>query len=742
MTVVRHPHSGPSSSMASPGSSLDAAGRPPSLALPLASATGGESARVRLAGLAARALPSRRWFALLFAVWGVDAVLRILQLARPAPLGNPFVEKLDWYLFHALAFDARYGLLPLLPLLVLEVALHRGGARNARAVTLAYWLTLALQVPVQILVGLDLEVMRYMGVHASPSFLLTYCNPTAVSDLGVLTGNDRGGPYLPMVLAFGSPLVAIGAALGLARWLARWRASRKWMALGSVAYLVSGLVLTTAWGGTFRERKLSPVLAVWFQDRFAPPEQLAAGRYQVARDHYRRLWQAGALRPWVFPEDDLPLWRATLEEACHRGWTHDPRCGEDGDGDGVIAKDDCDDGNAEIFPGAADQPSNGVDEDCDGMDTQPWNVVLIILESHRALEVGHLRPFGATGDSTPVLDRLAAGGTFWTRHTTNGIPTIAAFMNLHCSIHESPTHHVATTYTSTALDCLPSVLRRHGYETRFFTASAPDWDNQTYWLVQWYQHYDFDRSRQTDLSMFRHMGEWMVKHLTNDRPFFIGAITKTNHYPFNAVDDMTPEEQAGTPDHIDVTQRYADRALGEFLRIIEPAPWRRRTLIVVTGDHGVSLGEHGLYGVRAPLYRSTAWVPLVMDGAHPRLPRGAQRAVSSHVDVMPTVLDLLGIHDPTGAMGQSLVRPSAGHFSFGVAGDDFVLERGAQRAIFSGDDSSQARLFDVERDPGELTPLEDRALLTTWLDEAQVVRDITVHALAANRVVPEASGGD
>lgn len=687
-----------------------------------------------------RRLPSARFFGLLWAIWASDAALRALQLGRPAPFGNAFVEKFEWYFFHALAFDARYHLLPLLPLLGIELVASDQGRRARMLRFIAYWATLAVQLPLRALTVLDQEVMRYLGIHASPAFLLTYSTGDAASDLGILTGNDRGGAHLSLLLALGAPLITGALALGLSAWFRRRQAERV-LTLASAAYLLAGWFLTTAWGGGFRELKLRPAVAVWI-DAFTTTERpiLAQDHYEEARDDFRRLWLEAKARPWVFPDARYPFWRATEEEACARGWVQIRACDEDRDGDGVPARADCDDTDGSTHQGAFDTPSNGTDEDCDGSDALPFNVVLLILESHRALDVGHLGPFGAAGQSTPALDRLAAEGSYWTRHQTNGIPTIAAFMNLHCSIHEIPGAHIATSYTGTRLDCLPSVLRRHGYQTRFFTAAAPDWDNQTHWVVRWYDDYDFSRDRQTDLAMFRHMGRWMLDHLSTERPFFVAAITKTNHYPFNGVADMTPTEQAAAPS-IAATMRYTDRALEEFLNLIANAPWRARTLVVVTGDHGTSLGEHGTWGLSPPLHRPVVWVPLVLAGEHPMLRglKGAQTTVSSHVDVMPTILDLVGIHDATASVGQSLVHAAEGRHAFINAGNDMVLERGTLRLLLPAPGSERPggiEAFDVFRDPAEMQPLNAPADLAEWQRQASSLQVLTRHALHSDSVVP------
>jgi arylsulfatase A-like enzyme len=99
--------------------------------------------------------------------------------------------------------------------------------------------------------------------------------------------------------------------------------------------------------------------------------------------------------------------------------------------------------------------------------------------------------------------------------------------------------------------------------------------------------------------------------------------------------------------------RYTDDVVRELIESLEEEPWFDRTLIVVTGDHGYDLGEHGTSG-QASGWRESVWVPLVIHGAHPRLPRGGHDEPATLLDIAPTVADLVGIRDPTAWMGSSL----------------------------------------------------------------------------------------
>src|SRR5207249_9372782 len=104
----------------------------------------------------------------------------------------------------------------------------------------------------------------------------------------------------------------------------------------------------------------------------------------------------------------------------------------------------------------------------------------------------------------------------------------------------------------------------------------------------------------------------------------------------------------------------ADAALGALVKGALDAGREGRTLIVLTGDHGESLGEHGerTHGIFA--YEATLHVPLIVFSPRLLEPRVVADEVG-HVDVLPTVLDVLGLPPPAGLRGRSLLALAAGH---------------------------------------------------------------------------------
>ncbi len=106
---------------------------------------------------------------------------------------------------------------------------------------------------------------------------------------------------------------------------------------------------------------------------------------------------------------------------------------------------------------------------------------------------------------------------------------------------------------------------------------------------------------------------------------------------------------------------------------MRPTPSIAR-IVIVTADHGESLGEHGemTHGLFA--YDATLAVPLILAG--PSIGPGVVDAPVSHVDIVPTVLDLLGLGVPAGLDGQSLVHQPARERALYFEALDANLTRG------------------------------------------------------------------
>lgn len=165
--------------------------------------------------------------------------------------------------------------------------------------------------------------------------------------------------------------------------------------------------------------------------------------------------------------------------------------------------------------------------------------------------------------------------------------------------------------------------------------------------------------------------------------------------------------------HLALTH-LVDELVGRLLETLQQAGVAEDTLVVFTSDHGEHLGQHDLYQ-KMELYEPAVQVPLIMQGPGLRERRKIQVPVS-HLDVMPTVLDLLWVKVPAGLDGRSLgrtaragVEPTSkpvftqftGNSGPSVSRYAVVLGR----FKYIRDTEDQAELYDLITDPLEMRNL-------------------------------------
>jgi phosphoglycerol transferase MdoB-like AlkP superfamily enzyme len=367
-----------------------------------------------------------------------------------------------------------------------------------------------------------------------------------------------------------------------------------------------------------------------------------------------------------------------------------------------------------------------------------WNVIYIQLETFRGWDTGFLRP-DLKQSPTPYLDSLAHAGesAYWVRHLSMGPPTVSGFVSGLCSIKPHSFYTITTSFTYTALECLPAVLRRHGYTAEYYTGFDPDWDGETIWLQRWFDNYQLFKGG-GDRAMFQRAARRIRQLGGADRPFMVMIASASNHYPFRNKEPRYHSPVGSPPaEAIRYTMRYTDDALREFVDSLRTEPWFDHTLLVITGDHGYNLGEHVTSGLLSG-WRESVLVPLVIHGAHPRLRFGRHEEIVSLLDVAPTVADLVGIRDPNPWMGASLLSVDRGGAFTMIHGTAVYGDEGPFSMVVDPTDGA-ARLYDVRRDPlqrRDIAAIHEPVVLELRR-QAERERELTDYVLEANRVWPD-----
>jgi arylsulfatase A-like enzyme len=289
-----------------------------------------------------------------------------------------------------------------------------------------------------------------------------------------------------------------------------------------------------------------------------------------------------------------------------------------------------------------------------------FNLLVVTLDTTRADRLGC---YGRAGGTTPHLDALAARGLRFA-HAVSVVPVT---LPSHATIFTGllPPRHGVRINSEDRLDAsqvtLAEVLAAKGYQTAAFVSAFVL--DARFGLDQGFETYDDRVATATTAAFAQGTNErpgadttdaalaWLAKRDV-ERPFFAWVHYFDAHAPY-APKPPFAERFAEKPYDGEVAS--VDAQVGRLLEALDAAGLRERTLVVVVGDHGESLGEHGETTHGNFVYRSVMDVPFIV--ANPRLvpaPAVVDGGVVSTADVTPTALDLLGLADGRARDGVSL----------------------------------------------------------------------------------------
>jgi len=294
----------------------------------------------------------------------------------------------------------------------------------------------------------------------------------------------------------------------------------------------------------------------------------------------------------------------------------------------------------------------------------PPNVLLITLDTTRA---DHLSCYGYPQDTTPAIDDLAAQSCrFSQAFATNPItlPSHASILTGTYPLYHGVRDNSTFVVPEQALT-LAEVLAGRGWETVAFTGSFVL--DSRFNLDQGFELYDdrveagwsIDELTQREQNAFgfaerkanmvvKSALEWLER--PRRRPFFAWLHFFDPHEPINPPEPHRSRFGEG----YDCEIAFVDEQVGRFLSALKERGEYDRTLVVVVGDHGEGLLDHGEPTHSLLIFDSTMRVPLIIRRPGQREARVVD-SVTSTVDIMPTVLDLLGIAPPAEVQGLSLV---------------------------------------------------------------------------------------
>jgi arylsulfatase A-like enzyme/Flp pilus assembly protein TadD len=337
------------------------------------------------------------------------------------------------------------------------------------------------------------------------------------------------------------------------------------------------------------------------------------------------------------------------------------------------------------------------------------NVLLVTIDTLRQDRVG---AYGNPNGLTPTIDRLAAHGVRYAHAFSTAPLTLVAHASILTAL--SPPHHGIHNNTQfrlgVSVPTLATVSKQAGYRTGAFVGAFVL--DGRFGLNRGFDEYDdrlpvgdriaFHGAERRAADVVQRAGDWILHpSAPAGTPWFAWVHLYDPHAPYDA-----PEEYRPGRAPYDAEVAYTDAMLGRLLARLDAAHMLEHTLIVVMSDHGESLGEHGeaTHGLFA--YNATLAVPLILSA--PSLEPATIEAPVSHVDVMPTILDLIGVPAPSPIDGRSLVQVVPPDRSLYFEALDASLSRGwaPLRGMIQANwkyvDLPEAELYDLAADPREL----------------------------------------
>jgi arylsulfatase A-like enzyme/Flp pilus assembly protein TadD len=359
---------------------------------------------------------------------------------------------------------------------------------------------------------------------------------------------------------------------------------------------------------------------------------------------------------------------------------------------------------------------------------QPLNLILISIDTLRA---DHLGCYGHDRIGTPNIDAFAGRSLRFERcfsavpitlpsHTT----MLTGMYPLRHSVRDNGTF-VVPEDTPT----LATILKHRGYRTMGVIGAYPL--HSRFGLSRGFDIWDEELNQRYERIMTLFFDERKADKVTRraldllsgdlPEPFFLFLHYFDPHHPWNPPSFYLQQHQ-DLPYDAEIT--FVDAWLGRLFARLEEQGLMERSLVILTADHGEGLGEHGEETHSFLLYNGTMHVPLILS--YPGVTPGTVDRIVSLADIVPTVLELLGIELEHDIDGVSLLQPAPAGRQLYMEALSGRLERGWNdlRALVTGEGTKyllayQPELYDLDQDAGERVNLApDQPETVRVMDEA------------------------
>jgi len=420
-----------------------------------------------------------------------------------------------------------------------------------------------------------------------------------------------------------------------------------------------------------------------------------------------------------------------------------------------------------------------------GYDPNSPNLLVISIDT---LRKDHTSFYGYDGIKTPNIDDFLNRSTRFDRAYCSSPWTFPSFSSFLTGFEPSVcgTDHIH--YLNENLTTLPEILYEEGYRTECYNnnwSMYPEYgfgrgfdtytekDTTVYLLpfrgARFYFHYKrIIRNIQSISGVRYQYGADFISDKTaaaleksGDRPFFIWVNFFDPHCPYNPPPEFVEGDESSFEDLLrraapaynsplddpgldtealiklyDGEIAHVDEEIGRILRTLDESGHRDDTVVVLLSDHGEAFQEHGRWGHGFDVYPELTDMLLAVRDPFQSGRGPVSNKYVSHIDIMPTILDMLGLEIPAGIQGISFYNeltnpgntsgPVLCEYTMGIFGETKGIR--SDGFLFTKDyETGETHLYNIDNDPAAMNDLSGERP-----EAAAILNDILENRLNEN----------
>lgn len=314
------------------------------------------------------------------------------------------------------------------------------------------------------------------------------------------------------------------------------------------------------------------------------------------------------------------------------------------------------------------------------------NIMVVILESFGDEWLGKKNG----KDFTPFLDSLLNHSVYFENGFSNGKKSIEAMPSIFAgipSLLDNP--YISSNYGMNSIEALPEILQNLGYATGFYhgaTNGSMKFDvfSAKLGFQKYFGRTEFNNEDQCDAAwgaLDEYFLPWTAKSITSElkEPFLAGLFTLSSHHPYFVPEEYRDVLPADPNVPLAQSIAYADMSLKLFFEEAKKQPWYENTVFVLMADH-TPAGSTPAFQSYTGMYR----IPIAIFD--PQNNQGVvEEKIFNQVDVMPTVLDLIGYKQKAYSFGNSYYDKTKVPFSINYISESYLYFQGDYMLNFIDD---------------------------------------------------------